>query len=246
MLKIDFHIHTSDDPVDHIEHSTYELVDRAVALGYGAVAITLHDRQLDEECLRDYARERGLVLLPGIERTIAGKHLVLVNFPRDAERVGSFDELRALKARTGGLVIAPHPFFPGSSCLRSLMDAEADLFDAVEWSYFWTSDINFNAPARRWARERGKPLVGNSDLHDIRQLGRTCSWVAAPGDPDAICEAVRAGRVSVQTEPVPFTELVSVFGGMVWRGRKPAPKLDLPRDRAPGDLVGPIPGVSDT
>jgi predicted metal-dependent phosphoesterase TrpH len=232
LLKIDFHIHTSDDPVDHIVHSTYGLIDRAAALGFGAVAITLHDRQLDEECLREYAHRRGIVLLAGVERTIDGRHVVLVNFPVEAERVGSFEELRTLKARSNGLVIAPHPFFPGASCLRALMNDHADLFDAVEWSYFWTSEVNFNAAARRWARSHGKPLVGNSDLHDIRQLGRTCSWVAAEANADAICEAVRAGQVSVQSEPVPLRELVPVFGGMVWRGKKATHQLDPVPDGA--------------
>src|SRR5512132_3244202 len=142
VLKIDFHIHTSDDPVDHIVHNTYGLIDRAAALRFHALAITLHDRQLDEECLRAYARDRGILLLPGIERTIAGKHVVLVNFPSEVERLRSFDELRAL------------------------MDVQADLFDAVEWSYFWTPAVNLNAAARRWAQAHGTPRVGNSDLHD--------------------------------------------------------------------------------
>lgn len=242
MLKIDFHIHTSDDPVDHIVHNTYGLIDRAAALRFHALAITLHDRQLDEECLRAYAHDRGILLLPGIERTIAGKHVVLVNFPSEVERLRSFDELRALKARSGGLVIAPHPFFPDSSCLRSLMDVHADLFDAVEWSYFWTPAVNFNAAARRWAQAHGTPLVGNSDLHDLRQLGRTCSWVDSAPDVASICEAVRAGRVSVQSEPVPIPELVQVFGGMVWRGRKSTRQLDIIPNEAAPPIANAIPG----
>jgi predicted metal-dependent phosphoesterase TrpH len=244
VLKVDFHIHTADDPVDHIVHSTYTLVDRAVTLGFDALAVTLHDHQLADECLRDYARERGLVLLPGVERTIAGKHVVLVNFPAEADRVGSFDELRRLKARTGGLVIAPHPFFPGLSCLGSLMAPHADLFDAVEWSYFWTHAANFNARARRWADERGKPVVGNSDLHDLRQLGRTFTWVAAEPDAGAICDAVRAGHVRLQTEAVPVSELVQVFGGMVWRGRKTVDQLQVPAAARP-PLVGSLSEAAD-
>ena len=43
MLKVDLHIHTSDDPVDRIPHTTTDLIDRAAQLGYDAVAITLHD-----------------------------------------------------------------------------------------------------------------------------------------------------------------------------------------------------------
>lgn len=234
MLKVDLHTHASEDPVDYIAHSTYELIDRAADLGFDALAVTLHDRQLGEECLLNYARERGIVLLPGVERTIAGKHVVLVNFPPEAERVRNFEELRRLKSRSNGLVIAPHPYFPGFSCLgRTLMEQHADVFDAVEWSYFWTRATNFNAAAQRWAERHGKPVVGNSDLHDLRQLGRTHSWVAAERNADAICEAVRAGAVRLQTEPVPIAELVRVFGGMVWRGKKPADQLGERQYNAP-------------
>lgn len=244
MLKVDFHNHTSDDPVDHINHSTYALIDRAAALGFDALAVTLHERQLVDQCLHDYASERGIVLLPGVERTIAGKHVVLVNFPREAEGVQSFEELRHLKERSNGLVIAPHPFFPGSSCLGSLLSRHADVFDAVEWSYFWTRAANFNARARRWSEERGKPVVGNSDLHDLRQLGRTYTWVDAEPHADAICDAVREGRVLLHTEAVPVSELVQVFGGMVLRGRKTPAQLPVAGEKRP-PLVQPLSGIAD-
>lgn len=245
MLKIDFHIHTSDDPVDHINHSTYELIDRAAALGYGALAVTLHDLQLADHCLRDYARERGIVLLPGVERTISRRHVILVGFPAEADGIQSFEELSRLKARSGGLVIAPHPFFPGPSCLGGLMDRHADLFDAVEWSYFWTPRANFNSRARSWAAAHGKPLVGNSDLHDLRQLGRTYSWVDAEPDPAAILEAVRAGRVRMQTEPVRALELARVLTGMFWRGRRSANQLQIPGEESHAQFVRPLSGVVD-
>jgi predicted metal-dependent phosphoesterase TrpH len=218
VLKVDLHLHTAEDPRDDIRHDAATLVDRAAALGFDALAITLHDRQLADDRLRGYARERGIVLLPGIERTIAGRHLLLIGFAAAAEDVRSFEEVAQLKRKCGGLVIAPHPFYPGLSCLRSLMNRHVDLFDAVEWSYFWTRGVNFNAAAARWATAYGKPLVGNSDLHDLRQLGRTYSDVQGDDrDAEAIVEAIRAGRVTVRSSPVPPLELARVFGGMTWR-----------------------------
>jgi hypothetical protein len=220
VLKVDLHIHTADDPVDHIPHSAFDLIDRAVSLGFDALAITLHDRQLTDSRVFAYARERGLVLIPGLERTIHRRHLLLLNFGATAaEHVHTLDDVARLKARTAGLVIAPHPYFPSPSCLRGALDAHADLFDAVEWSYFWTRGINFNARAAAWARARGKAIVGNSDLHDLRQLGRTYSLVDAPPDADAICAAIRDRRVELRTSPVPVPELVAVLGGMVGRSQ---------------------------
>ena len=81
MLKVELHAHTDDDPADRITHSTRQLIDRAAGLGYGALAITLHDRYFDPAPLAAHARERGIVLLPGIERTIANRHVLLINFP---------------------------------------------------------------------------------------------------------------------------------------------------------------------
>jgi predicted metal-dependent phosphoesterase TrpH len=217
MVKIDLHLHTAEDPHDYIVHDAVALIDRAAELGYGALAITLHDRQLWERRIVDYARARGIVLLSGIERTVGGRHVLLINFPVAAEQVRTFDEIARLKAKCNGLVIAPHPFFPSPTCLGRAIGRYTDLFDAVEWSYFWTRGIDFNSRAARWARTHGKALVGNSDLHDLRQLGRTYSTVEAEADPDAICNAIREGRMLLRTSPVPLAELALTLGGMAWR-----------------------------
>src|SRR5512135_915645 len=150
MLKIDLHIHTADDPVDRIPYSTTDLIDRAAALGFSALAVTLHDRQLDVRHLTRYASERGILLIPGVERTIRGRHLLLLNFPQLAESVDSFDDVAALKKNhPQGLVIAPHPFFPHANCLRGWTHDLVDLFDAVEVNAFYTAAFNFNKAAIR-------------------------------------------------------------------------------------------------
>ena len=155
-LKVDLHLHTSEDPEDLISHDAQTLVERAHVLGFDALALTLHDRQLADARLTDYAKDLGITLIPGLERTIDGRHVLLLNFPAAAEHVRTLADIATLKARCNGIVIAPHPFFPHPSCLRGRMDAHADLFDAVEWSYFWTGGLNFNERAARWANERGQ------------------------------------------------------------------------------------------
>ena len=47
MIKVELHAHTSDDPADRIPHDTHALLDRAAQFGYGALAITLHNRWFD-------------------------------------------------------------------------------------------------------------------------------------------------------------------------------------------------------
>jgi predicted metal-dependent phosphoesterase TrpH len=219
VLKVDLHLHTSEDPADWIGHSAEQLVDRAAELGYHALAITLHDAQLEDRRLFDRARDRGVTLIRGIERTIQSRHVLMLNFPeRESMAVRSFADLARAKRRSNGLVIAPHPFFPGRSCLSDTLGRHAELFDAVEWSYFWTHGVDFNARAAQWASSHGLPLVGCSDMHDIRQIDRTFTLVDAAPDAGEICETVRRGRVEVRTEPVPYAELARVFGGLMLRG----------------------------
>jgi predicted metal-dependent phosphoesterase TrpH len=201
MLKVELHSHTADDPHDSIPYSATDLIDQAAAHGYDALAITLHDRQLDISELRPYASELGLVLIPGIERTIEGKHVLLLNYEIGTEDVRTFADLARLKQRGRGLVVAPHPFFPSQTCLWAYLDRYKDLFDAVECNAMFTRLADFNRPARRWARREGKPLVGNGDVHRLSQLGTTYSLVDADPEPDAICEAIAAGRVSVVAHP---------------------------------------------
>jgi len=214
MLKVELHAHTADDPIDDIPHSSHDLIDRAAALGYGALAITLHERQLDLKHLTPYAAERGITLIPGVERTIGGRHVLLLNFTRAAESVRTFGDLRRLRERERGLVIAPHPFFPAGSCLRGDLERHADLFDAVERNAMFVRGLDFNARAEAWARRHGKPIVGNCDVHRLAQLGTTYSLVDAGPDAGAICDAICAGHVSVESRRLTWTDATRILGSM--------------------------------
>ena len=62
---------------------------------------------------------RDVLLIPGVELTLSGKHVVVIN-PPFAQNPGltSLDELPAVRNETS-LVIAPHPYYPGLKCLWS-------------------------------------------------------------------------------------------------------------------------------
>jgi predicted metal-dependent phosphoesterase TrpH len=218
VLKVELHAHTDGDPADRIDHSIRELVDHAASLGYGALAVTLHDRYFDPAPDSAYARERGIVLLPGIERTIARRHVLLINFPPECANVGSFEDIERLKSRCGGLVVVPHAFYPTPSALGRLLDRHTRLVDAVEVNAMYTSTLDFNRRAIAWAHAHRKPLVGNTDLHLLEQMGTTYSLVDAEPHPDSICEAIRNGRVEVRSEPLSLVRAVHLFSLMCWGG----------------------------
>jgi hypothetical protein len=140
--------------------------------------------------------------------------VLLLNFSRAAEDVQTFGDVAALKRHEAGVVIAPHPFFPGGTCLRGLMDRHANLFDAVEYNAMFTASLNFNAAATRWAAAYRKPMVGAGDVHRLRQLGTTYSLVDAARDAVAICAAIREGRVEVAAAPISWASAIGIMADL--------------------------------
>ncbi len=228
MLKVELHAHTADDRSDRISHTTRDLVTHAMALGYHALAVTLHDVQRDTSRDAAWARERGFTLLPGIERTIQGVHILLINFPPDATaRVRRFDDIPALKAANPhGLVVVPHAFYPVGSAMGSRLDAHAAWVDAIEINAMYTRHVNFNGRAVDWARAHGKPLVGNTDVHVLPQMGTTYTVVDAAPTPDAICDAIKQGHAEVRTTPLPPVKAAWLFAQMLLGGMLPPTKID--------------------
>ena len=219
MIKTELHAHTALDPIDYIPHSTRQLIDRAAALQYGALAVTLHNRYYDPAEDAAYARERGIVLIPGIERTIDGRHVLLLNYPAECANVTSFADVRALRQRhPRGIVIAPHAFYPTPTALYAVMDECADLIDAVEVNSMFTFWLDFNGRAVAWARARNKAIVGNSDLHILDQLGPTYTLVDAKPDADDICAAIRAGRVELRSTALPTIRAGWIMSRMLLGG----------------------------
>jgi predicted metal-dependent phosphoesterase TrpH len=228
MLKVELHAHTAHDRADRIAYTTRELVEHALALGYHALAITLHDIQRDISADAAWALERGLVLLPGIERTIEGVHILLVNFPAHAtlavRRFGDIPELKA--AHPHGLVVVPHAFYPIGTAMGARLDAHAGWVDAIEVNAMYTRHLDFNRRAVEWARANGKTLVGNADLHLLDQMGTTYTLVDATPSADAICDAIRAGRAEVRTEPLNPVRAAWLFSRMFLGGLLPPGQIE--------------------
>jgi predicted metal-dependent phosphoesterase TrpH len=213
-LKIDFHTHTSDDPKDYIDFSSEQLIDRAAALGFDALAITNHFVVTFTPDMEKYAAERGLLLIPGTELTLSNSHVVIIN--PDIERDPEMHSLADLAGRDNSqsLIIAPHPYYPGFKCLRSKLGENIAAFDSIEFSFFYSHFINPNKKAVETAREHDKPLVGSSDCHNIWQVGYTYSLVEAEKNIPSIIAAVKQGKVEVVTTPLPLATMVRV--GINW------------------------------
>ena len=209
-LKADLHLHTAEDPSDHVPHTAKELISKAADEGFEVLAITNHQCLTFNPKLSAYARERGILLIPGIELNVRHRHVLFLN-PPSGKRVPDFSSLAALR-RPDTLIIAPHPYFPNPRSLNGYLAKNLDLFDAIEYCHFYSSKINFNQKAVALSRRHGVPLVGNSDTHFLRQLGTTYSLIYAEKDPEAIFEAIRRKKIEIVSRPLSHLEMGTLLG----------------------------------
>ncbi len=214
MIKIDLHMHTGEDPYDGLRYPATALIDKAAALGYGAIAITLHSKVLEDERVFDYARPKGVLLIRAVEWEIEGVDVLLHNVTqREVEEIKTFDDLRAFREKRGDtlLVVAPHPFYPIGRSLKHHLERHIDLFDAIEHAQIHLPWLNYNKHAVRVAQYYRKPLVANSDAHNLWMFGRHYSLVDAEPNERSIFRAIREGRVEWHSPPVTVWECLRMF-----------------------------------
>jgi len=207
-LKADLHVHTREAEPP-IKYTAREVVDRAAREGFRVLGITNHDAFTYDDELAAYASDRGVLLVPGVESTVEGRHVLIYNADVGVDKLRTFADIRRYRT-PDWLVIAPHPFFPAGYCLRERLWQEIDLFDAIEFSHFYTPRIDFNRPAVKLAAAVGLPVVGTSDCHLHEQFGTTFSLIDAEPSVESVLSAIKKGRVSVVSRPLSMARCASI------------------------------------
>ena len=214
-LKADLHLHTSDCKKEStITYNAFQLIDRAAEKGFDVLSITNHDTITFSRRLEDYAEQKGILLLPGVELTINRKHVLAYNLSCRIDKICGFNDLKRLK-NPKTLFIAPHPFFPSPASLGRDFIKWIDIFDAVELSHFYTRKFNFNKKALEAAERNNLPVVGSSDCHVPRQLGTTYSLIHAEKDRDSIIKAIKRGNVMPITKPLKQAQACVIMRDML-------------------------------
>lgn len=208
LLKTNLHLHSHEDPFDgpRISYSYAEAIDEAARLHFEVLAITLHNGYGYTNGLAEYARAKGILLIPGIEETVAGKHVVMLNVTPEAERVTTFEELAAYRANHPEcFILAPHPYYYGNFSLKGFLDKHHDLFDAVEQSWFYNRVMNRNPEAEAAAKRYNLPFIATSDTHQLRYLDNSYAIIEADELTAAsIFAAIRARKFENVSVPALF------------------------------------------
>jgi len=218
-LKASLHTHTKEDISDGhaISYDVYGLIDRAKELGFDVLGLTCHRKYIYKEEYGEYARKKGITLIPGIELALRfffrQNHVLLLNCDKSAEEIKSFAELaRYKKDNPHVFVIAPHPASASGiigSIGRKKLRKFIHVFDAVEHCWLYTGRFNQNRKAEEIARERGLPFIATSDIHTMRYFDTDYLIIDAPGkDAASVFNAIRAGKYISCTRP---KRVLSVF-----------------------------------
>ena len=215
-IKVDLHIHTLDDPKDVIDYSAHQLLERARALGFRVLAITLHDTVFDRRQVFADAAAMGILLIPAAELRLCGADVIVLNVTADEiADLKDFDDLRLLRARRGNSIftIAAHPFYVFGGSIGSRLFAEIDCFDAIEFCHFHVGLFNPNRRARRVASRFGKPLIATSDAHRLHAFGRHYTGIPMPPalTVENVFAALRSGPLRLTSPPCSFTDLASAI-----------------------------------
>jgi len=217
-IKIDLHIHTLDDPKDIIDYSAHQLLDRARSLGFGVLAITLHDAVFDRLEVFADATAMGILLIPAAEVRLQGADVITLNVTA-AEVAGlkTFEDLRRLRSRRGNSIftIAPHPFYVLGGSIGNRLLEQIDCFDAIELCHFHKGLLNPNRQARKVAARFGKPLIATSDAHQLHAFGRHYTSIRRPSEMtlENVFAALRNGPLRLTS---PSASIVDLASAVYW------------------------------
>jgi len=214
MIKVDLHMHSGEDPEDGLRYPATALVDKAVQLGFAAIAVTLHCKVLEDERVFDYARQKGLLLIRAVEWNLEDVDVLLYNITQaEAEKIHTFVDLRNYKKARGEdlLIVAPHPYYPVGHSLKGQLERHIDLFDAIEYSQVHLPWLNPSKRAEAAARKYHKPLIANSDTHSLLMFGQHYSLLDAEPTMPSIFRAIRENRIEWHSPHISIWDCLRLF-----------------------------------
>lgn len=184
-IKVDLHIHTLDDPKDVLDYSAHQLLERAKRLGFGVLAITLHDAVFDRAEVFADAASMGILLIPAAEVRLQGADIILLNVnASEVAALKTFDDVRQLRAGRGLSIFAfaPHPFYVLGGSIGERLLENIDCFDAIELCHFHKGIFDLNRRAVKVAAQFEKPLLATSDAHQLHAFGRHYTSIPRPSE----------------------------------------------------------------
>lgn len=204
-IKADLHIHTPySDCYSETTATPRQIVESALAVGLGVVAITDHNTFKAVDAIRDRAAPAGLVVFPGVELSTVGGHVLaiferdasthhlagllrLLGLPEEAEGDGTvtthdlMEEVLRKVADFGGLAIAAHierwpsGFLETKEHRSTKMRIHASPYlSALEITQPQAKALWNEGLVRGYPKRY--PCIQGSDAHALAEIGRRVTY----------------------------------------------------------------------
>ena len=196
MLKTDLHLHASEDKGEEytLKYSAKNIIDKAAKLNFDVLAFTFHNNIFYPRKLINYAKQKGILLIQGIEKTIEGKHVLLYNIgKKELSKIKTLQDLKNLKENV--LVIAAHPFSIHKTSLKKKLKKNISSFDALEYCPLCNIVSKWNQKTLDLAKKHKKSVIVNSDSHRIKDFGSNFSLINSEKNVDSVIRAIKKGRI---------------------------------------------------
>ncbi len=217
VLRAELHCHSSlsydgRDPVEM-------LLAQAEAVGLDVLAVTDHDEIDASLDAAERAEEYGLVGIPGMEVTSEAGHVLALGIEELIPPGLPFVETLDRIWEQGGIAVVPHPFQRSRHGVAPHISEETlASADAIEVYNSRLFTGRSNRTAETFAASRNLPMTAGSDAHIAEMVGQAVTEIDADErTPEAVLDAIRAGRTSVVGRRTPWRISVKQFGGGVKR-----------------------------
>ncbi|MXV64316.1 PHP domain-containing protein [Natronorubrum sp. JWXQ-INN-674] len=204
MLSVELHAHSS---LSYDGRDSVELIlEQAEAVGLDAIAVTDHDEIDASLAAAERAPEYGLVGIPAMEISSKAGHILGFGLEEAVPPGLSYESTLEAIHEQGGLAVIPHPFQESRhGVMARISREELAEGDAIEVYNSRLLTGRANRQAERFAKSRGLPMTAGSDAHISEMVGQAVTRVdAEQRSADAILEAIREGRTSVEGKRTPW------------------------------------------
>ncbi|MCP6719566.1 MAG: CehA/McbA family metallohydrolase [Patescibacteria group bacterium] len=185
-MRCDFHTHThySFDS----KASLKDIIEAAAKRGINCLAITDHRETKGALEAEEYAKEKSILIIPGIEIKSRQGDILGLNIKEIIpDRLSAKETIKEIK-RQGGTVIIAHPFAFLHSFRGDLKEflGEIDGIETLNGAAF----SSWNKKAQDFAEKYDLPVTAGSDSHSPEFVGRV--YLEIPGDNLSIEEVLEA------------------------------------------------------
>lgn len=202
-MKCDLHCHTgySYDSTAKPE----EMVEAALQKGINCLAICDHEEIKGARKAVEYAKDRPILIIPGIEIKSKEGDILGLNIKEIIpNKLSARETIKKIK-ELGGLAIIPHPFGWSCSFKGDLEDLIPDIdgLEVINASIFGRG----NKKALIFSQKHNLPVTAGSDAHFPNFVGRV--YLEIPGDNLSIEEVlnqIKKGAVKIGGREAGFFE----------------------------------------